>query len=457
MPTKVAYQDFTCVQSEEELLKVMDDCLRQNKGIRVIGSAWSWNKIIEADDHSINVMFRGKLSTRCDIDVQKSTAAVAGGTMICTFIKKIHDGKIPLQWEPKGYCFSPDESQVFAGFIANNVHHNYTPTAYEYVDWFDVGVYQNGKAAIVRASRDHHQELFQSIFGGVGFTGIIVNVGLRLTPSAYFTRRVQRLGDAGRGKKEWMLGVLKPNTWAYFFTNGGRYEVLYERCPEKTVTASGFVAGMVEKPRFYNLKRAVVKVLGFVNLALKRQQGLVNLLEYNVGMDAVSGKDLPYYVSHSWYSTRTAPKMNKKQVIDFDAVLDCSLQVRIPDFDHFLDILFRYIPNMYVFMVSRFIPKCGGGIVPFNDTEDFIAIDFLGIKNERNTSGLENALRDCEKEGVHIGVHTGKAYLGSFPAVRQSLTPEKRKRLRAIKQQYDPKNTFDGGKVKFEEIYDLTA
>src|SRR5215213_11650344 len=149
MPTKVAYQDFTCVNSEEELLKVMDDCLKQNKGIRVIGSGWSWNKIIEADAQSINVMLRGTLSTRCEIDVQKSTAFVTGGTMIAMFIKKIHDGKILLQWEPKGYCFSSDESQVFAGFIANNVHHSYTPTAYEYVDFFDVGVYQNGKAAIV--------------------------------------------------------------------------------------------------------------------------------------------------------------------------------------------------------------------------------------------------------------------------------------------------------------------
>src|SRR5215467_11091307 len=125
MTTKVSYQDFHCVGSEEELLKVMDECLQQKKGIRVIGSAWSWNKIIEADDNSINVMLRGSLSTRCDIDVAKSTATVAGGTMICTFIKKIHDGNIKLQWEPKGYCFSPDESQVFAGFIANNVHHTY--------------------------------------------------------------------------------------------------------------------------------------------------------------------------------------------------------------------------------------------------------------------------------------------------------------------------------------------
>ena len=455
MPTKVAYQDFTCVQSEEELLKVMDDCLKQKKGIRVIGSAWSWNKIIEADDKSINIMFRGKLSTRCDIDVKKSTAVVAGGTMICTFIKKIHDEKIPLQWEPKGYCFSPEESQVFAGFIANNVHHNYTPTAYEYVDFVDVGVYQNGKAAIVRASRTDHRELFESIFGGVGFTGIIVNVGLRLTPAAYFTRRVTRTGDAGTGKKEWLLGVLKPNTWSYFFTNGGRYEVLYERCPQKVVDAKDFTAGMADKPSFYNLKRAIVKVLAFLNLGLKREQGLVRLLEYNVGLDATSGKDLPYYVSHSWLSTRTAPKLNKKQVIDLDVVLDCSLQVRIPDFDRFLDILFRYIPNMYVFMVSRLIPKCGGGIVPFNDTEDFIAIDLLGIQSERNTSGLQNALKDCEKEGVQIGVHTGKAFLGIYPAVRESLVPEKRKRLRAIKQQYDPQNVFDGGKVKFEQIYNL--
>jgi FAD/FMN-containing dehydrogenase len=457
MPTKVRYEDFHCVESEEELLKVMNDCLQQNKGIRVIGSGWSWNKIIEADAGSINVILRGKLSTRCEIDVKKSTAFVAGGTMISTFIKRLKDENIRLQWEPKGYCFAPDESQVFAGFIANNVHHSYTPTAYQYVDFFDVAVYQNGKAAIVRASRDDHRELFESIIGGVGFTGIIVNAGLRLTPAAYFNRTVNRLGAAGQGRKEWLQGVLKPDSWAYFFTNRNRYEVHYERLDAAAVSARDFKPGLAPKPPFYALKRLIVKVLGFLNLALKREQGLVNLFEYNVGLDAVSAKNLPYYVSHSWLSTRTAPSLNKKQIIDLDSILDCSLQVRKPDLDHFLNILFRYIPNMIVFMVSRLLPKSGGGLVPFNADSDCIAIDILGIKSARNVSGLESALKDCQKEGLQIQSHTGKSFLGDYPCIRQSLSPDIRRRIRAVKQQYDPRNVFDGGKVKFEQIYDLSV
>jgi hypothetical protein len=456
MPTRVSYDDFCCVNSAAELLKVMDECFEKNKGIRVIGSGWSWNKIIEADESSVNVMLRGELCTTCTIDQKSSTALVAGGTMICKFIKMLEENKIPLQWEPKGYCFSPDESQVFAGFIANNVHHNYTPTAYAYVDFFDVAVYQGGKAVIVRASRDEHAELFESIFGGIGFTGIIVYVGLRLTKAAYYNVSVERGSALGRGKKEWLKGVLEPNTWSYFFSNRHRYKVIYERRDDQVVSRSDFTPGKAKKPPLYDLQKIVIKALSLLDIVLAREQAFVNLIEYSIGLDAVDGEDLPYYVSHSWHSTRSAPTLDKKHVIDIDKLMDCSFSVKRADIDKFLDVMFRYVPDMIVFMVSRFIPKSGGGMVPFNATSDCIAIDILGVKSARNVSGVEKTLQDCYREGIKVQVHSGKYFLGQYDCVRQSLSREVRERIKAVKKQYDPRNVFDGGKVKFEQIYDLS-
>lgn len=95
--------------------------------------------------------------------------------------------------------------------------------------------------------------------------------------------------------------------------------------------------------------------------------------------------------------------------------------------------------------------------MPFNADSDVIVIDLLGIKSKANIGGIESALKDCHKAGLKVQVHTGKSFLGRYDCIHQSLARNVRARIRAVKQDYDARNVFDGGKVKFQEIYDLTA
>ena len=55
---------------------------------------------------------------------------VAGGMMISDFAGWCEQQQLDLAWAPRGGCYSPGESQCFAGFVATNVHHHNTPTAY---------------------------------------------------------------------------------------------------------------------------------------------------------------------------------------------------------------------------------------------------------------------------------------------------------------------------------------
>ena len=70
----------------------------------------------------------------------------------------------------------PQVSQCFGGFIGTNVHHSYTPTAFDWVEALWLAVYIGGEPQIVRASRNERRDLFESAFGICGITGIIVKV-----------------------------------------------------------------------------------------------------------------------------------------------------------------------------------------------------------------------------------------------------------------------------------------
>merc|ERR1712151_1083564 len=154
---------------------------------------------------------------------------------------------LELEWPPKGMCYTFAISQTFAGFIATNVHHTWSPTSYDWVEAFRLAVFIGGQAKIVRVSRDTRPELFESVFGGVGITGIIVEVELRLRESTKWDVRTEKgkfpykcnwlccprwMRCAGNYSIEsiaenLMLVSNTPDTMLYFETVEGRYEIRY--------------------------------------------------------------------------------------------------------------------------------------------------------------------------------------------------------------------------------------
>ena len=178
---------ITPIFSEEQLKELLELQAKAGAGIRVVSSGWSWNPIIEAREGSLNVFLAGELSTRCRIDAASRSARVGGGLMICDFIGQLIKEAPDLEWAPKGNCFLPHSSQCFAGFIATNVHHSWTPTAYDHVRSFRIANFDDQRRAqIITASRETNLDLFESVFGGVGITGIIVEVELHLRPASYY-------------------------------------------------------------------------------------------------------------------------------------------------------------------------------------------------------------------------------------------------------------------------------
>jgi len=214
--SNIVVSDFKEVSCEAELLEVM----RCASGIRIISSGWSWNRMIQADPDvpgACNVVFTRSMSTHMEVDVANKRAIVSAGLQIADFVWQLEWDCVDLEWPAKGLCFTNTVSQCFGGFIGTNVHHSYTPTAFDWVEALWLAVYIGGEPQIVRASRNERRDLFESAFGICGITGIIVKVELRLRQTTYWDVTTSRLpltrsrpacGRAAPWDTEQMKGLL---------------------------------------------------------------------------------------------------------------------------------------------------------------------------------------------------------------------------------------------------------
>ena len=180
------------IAGRESLLLFMNESYSHRRGIRVMGSAWSWNRVLQANADGVNVALTG-LVDHVILDEQHNTAKVPSHMTLSEFQEFLFHRGSKLEWPPKSGCFSWQLSQTFGGFIANNVHNTMSPTAYEYVEYAEVAIYWNGTARIVTASREENSDLFESLFGGVGWTGIIVSAGLRLETQKYYEKHTYHI------------------------------------------------------------------------------------------------------------------------------------------------------------------------------------------------------------------------------------------------------------------------
>jgi decaprenylphospho-beta-D-ribofuranose 2-oxidase len=101
---------------------------------------------------------------------------------------------------PRGFMAPVAPGTAFAtlgGAVANDVHgknHDRAGSFGNHVAWVDLML---PSGAIIRASSEEEPELFDATVGGIGLTGVIVSLGLRLVavPSAAVVVREERMPD----------------------------------------------------------------------------------------------------------------------------------------------------------------------------------------------------------------------------------------------------------------------
>ena len=87
---------------------------------------------------------------------------------------------LPRGWFP--YVTPGTKFVTIGGMVASDVHgknHHKEGSFRKYVKWFDI-ILSNGE--ILKCSKTQNQDLFDWTFGGMGLTGIIINVAFKLKP-----------------------------------------------------------------------------------------------------------------------------------------------------------------------------------------------------------------------------------------------------------------------------------
>lgn len=477
----IRMKDFTDVQSETQLLEIMDAQYARKGGLRVISSAWSWNGIITASEGSKhNICFAGDMSNKCDLDEDNLKAHVSGALLICDFINYLRSRGLDVEWPPKGHCFHPELSQCFAGFIATNVHHSYTPTSYDWVHSVRVAVYLDGKAALLTASRDENSELFESVFGGAGFTGIIVEVTLKLRKGTF--HNVRSIQDRYDNLQDAMHKVLEPGTQLLILPHKQAYF-------QKIVTSAEPNKSGPDVPRVGKFDRALNSgccalacntlrracwvgscALWWDYINRKSVEISTKQIVENVAYEAVGCSDIEAF---SWPMPRLT-KVTKDAVADTEEnvgiVFEVGFFVPVSEFSDFVEVFTSiYMPP--VLITLRYLPRPDsatspetGGLLAPNAREDAICVELAGSGDIRTLLGCcgKSALQTWTQErlwpalyrnGFRYQTHLGKAFV-LHPLFLESLTDVQRRRLQAVRAEYDPEGVFDGGEVKLEATAD---
>jgi len=457
--TKIMYEDFVAVETTSELKARMDRCYANNMAFRMIGSAWSWSKMIEARDGCINMILTGALSMTCEVDRERQRAHVAGGLQLCRFHSQTEN--LGLEWPVIGFCYDKRESQTFAGLISNNVHHSYTDTSYRWVEYIDIAVYVNGLASVVRASRTNHSQLFESIFGTAGFTGIIVFVGIILRHHEYFNvfNETFRLPLQGM-----------PDTASLLMSQ--RCLIVWSMCTEECWIQTHQQVNAVDRPRgITSIKDSrPAKGLAFVlciwlaaqKCGLQSQERssvllLTRMLNVQDGL-GYALKSLPNPLNRK---TLTSAPVSKDAVAIPDTSMDFSLFFRKKDYMKAvlsLQTCFRGAEHLPILFWFRLLPASGGGLVPFNSMDDSMCIEIQAVFCLHEIEiRIERYMQHLFEQGIGVQSHLGKSFLRKYAAVHNSLPAEIRSAIRGLKAEFDPRNLFDGGKVTFEDVYSLSV
>jgi len=418
--------------------------------------------MIEADSQSVNFVFVGQFRDHCRVDVPQAMAVVSSALMICEFNHERIQSFPHLHWPPKGGCYTQHESQTFGGFIANNVHHSYTSTAFEWVEWMEVAVYTNGVPTLLHTSRTQHSELFDSIIGSAGFTAILVRVCIRLAPcDTVVSKAIVDKFDADNFVQQ-MGKVMEKNSICFAFPSLERFLVVrFQRLPglPQKITQESICYRLVVKSR-------ILKVIPLLRKA--RQYGdprafvlsRFTLMSAVLTMETVDSAATALTAGNERSYPGLLVPIKRGQVPIPDFMVDRAYFIQVDKYARLVALLRDLVydePPPLCYIAIRFVPCGGGGMVTPNCSSDCICVEIVGMSKDRLRSWVERLDGALSKEKWRVYAHLGKSPPTGVgkDVYRESLPPSARQRLTNVKKEYDPKNIFDGGKVKFEDIYSL--
>jgi len=117
-----------------------------------------------------------KLNRILDFNSKNGLVIVEAGIKLNEIIEVF----LPRGWFP--YVTPGTKFVTIGGMVASDVHgknHHKEGSFRKYVRWFDI-MLSNGE--MLRCSKTKNQDLFDWTFGGMGLTGIIINVAFKLKP-----------------------------------------------------------------------------------------------------------------------------------------------------------------------------------------------------------------------------------------------------------------------------------
>ncbi len=169
-PSEVYYP-----QSEEELINTLQNCSKEQKKIRPMGSRYSYTPLICSDEAALSLdKFRGVE----EINYDEMTVTVRGGTKIADLERELFAKNLSL------YNLGDINQQTIAGLIATGSHGTGLSfgIASTQIAWMQI-ITANGE--VLECSENQNSEIFKAAQVSLGCLGVISKVKIKVLPKYY--------------------------------------------------------------------------------------------------------------------------------------------------------------------------------------------------------------------------------------------------------------------------------
>ncbi|AMP89562.1 FAD-binding oxidoreductase [Legionella pneumophila] len=390
--TRAIYSESYCIRpdTEKELIHYIAQNQPTNMLTRGTGLSYS-DSCLNQDGLVIDT---SRFNHFIDFDVETGIVVCQGGTPFRDLFL-LHDEFIPPVLP--GTVFA-----TVAGGIAHDVHgkNNHSAGSFgHHISWFDLLIGDR----IMHCSREKNTDLFSATIAGLGLTGIITQVAIRLKkaprllavqnkPFASIHALIEEMGSYGLQQDyqvAW-LDLLYSEPRAILST--ANY------CESPTFSNKKLTIYNLPQLPFGLIKKWNMKLFNHYFYSRKKENQLMNLTQYNNPLDKISHWNRLY---------------GPRGLIQFQAVFDQDSAIQI--INHIVEII-RVHNATPTLTVLKLFTQPGVGLLSFCRPGFTLAIDFI------NNSQAQKAISSMNQ---FIVENNGRIYL----AKDLLLSPEQYSRM----------------------------